>query len=410
MRFRIKKVLNLPEALEPNTVYLVRIAGGFDIYVTDNEGNTAYLHNPCPPERYTYETVEASYIASILRGDNSATFIASSDFTRQICRPVNVIGYLTVPDGSTRAFMGSGALAPNKKIYVAPHALHGFLIIDTVNNSLTLRGYSGAAYDFAWAGTVLAPTGKLYGIPYTERRIIVINPADDSYSFIDTGDTTPAKWAGGVLAPNGLIYGIPNNSNKFLVINPSNNTVSTITALSGGYNGGVLALNGKIYCIPHAVNRILVIDPSNNTQYHIDGSWTPITDYHWRSAVLGPNGLIYGIPFNDTRIMVVNPYNDTVELIGNVGTMNQSNWWGGCLAPNGLIYCMPSCHRNVLVINPKDNSTSLIGDVGTQTYKLAGAVLGPNGVIYGLPWSLGKVVTITPSYFNWEWSLFYNKS
>ena len=63
-----------------------------------------------------------------------------------------------------------------------------------------------------------------------------------------------AKWPGGVLAPNGKIYGIPCESSSVLIIDPVTNTANTtaITGLSGSgkWFGGVLAPNGKIYGIP----------------------------------------------------------------------------------------------------------------------------------------------------------------
>jgi hypothetical protein len=40
-----KVVANLPATLEPNTLYLVRVGSGFDIYVSDLTGNIAYSIN-----------------------------------------------------------------------------------------------------------------------------------------------------------------------------------------------------------------------------------------------------------------------------------------------------------------------------------------------------------------------------
>ena len=41
------------------------------------------------------------------------------------------------------------------------------------------------------------------------------------------------KWLGGVLAPNGKIYGIPRNSTTVLEIDPSDNSTNTFGSLSG---------------------------------------------------------------------------------------------------------------------------------------------------------------------------------
>lgn len=45
IKFR-KEVSVLPEVLTANTLYMVRIGTGFDLYVTDSTGNTAHKINP----------------------------------------------------------------------------------------------------------------------------------------------------------------------------------------------------------------------------------------------------------------------------------------------------------------------------------------------------------------------------
>ena len=74
--------------------------------------------------------------------------------------------------------------------------------------------------------------------------------------------TATSKWVGGVLAPNGKIYGIPHDSGTVLVIDPITNTVDTFGVLPGGskWVGGVLAPNGKIYGIPFNSGTVLVIN------------------------------------------------------------------------------------------------------------------------------------------------------
>jgi hypothetical protein len=70
-------------------------------------------------------------------------------------------------------------------------------------------------------GGVLAPNGKIYGIPYNSVSILCIDPATDTAetfgSFTGTG-----KWWSGVLAPNGKIYGIPLYANAVLVLTVKN--------------------------------------------------------------------------------------------------------------------------------------------------------------------------------------------
>jgi hypothetical protein len=62
-----------------------------------------------------------------------------------------------------------------------------------------------------WVGGVLAPNGKIYGIPLDATDVLVINPENNTATRTNFGLTLTDsnKWIGGVLAPNGKIYGIP---------------------------------------------------------------------------------------------------------------------------------------------------------------------------------------------------------
>ena len=113
-----------------------------------------------------------------------------------------------------------------------------------------------------WRGGVLAPNGKIYGIPWESTTVLEIDPV--AKTATEFGSLTGSmKWQGGVLAPNGKIYGIPNNSTTVLEIDPVAKTATTFGSLSGSWkwNGGVLAPNGKIYGIPYEATTILEIDP-----------------------------------------------------------------------------------------------------------------------------------------------------
>ena len=141
----------------------------------------------------------------------------------------------------------------------------------------------------------------------------------ESTSLFDGGTDlsgTDNKWVGGVLAPNGKIYGIPFNSTTVLCIDPSDNTVSTFGSLSGTFkwHGGVLAPNGKIYGIPYFDTTVLCIDPSDNTistfgDLSSDGE-------EWAGGVLAPNGNIYGIPHNSTEVLCIVIQEDPPEEPG----------------------------------------------------------------------------------------------
>jgi maltose-binding protein MalE len=94
---------------------------------------------------------------------------------------------------------------------------------------------------------------------------LIIDPETNTIDTTSITGLTDNVWRGGVLAPNGKIYGIPFISTSVLIIDPETNTAdtNTISGLSSGvkWAGGALAPNGKIYGIPYADNSVLIIDP-----------------------------------------------------------------------------------------------------------------------------------------------------
>ena len=77
-----------------------------------------------------------------------------------------------------------------------------------------------------WAGGVLAPNGKIYGIPNYSSNILIIDPVAGTATRSNMGASLPDTntWAGGVLAPNGKIYGMPIETTNILQITPELNT------------------------------------------------------------------------------------------------------------------------------------------------------------------------------------------
>ena len=103
-----------------------------------------------------------------------------------------------------------------------------------------------------------AMSGANYASRFTD--MLAIERDKGSYGSLSVDidqmfvSVTADKWIGGVLAPNGKIYGIPYSSTSVLTIDPATNSANTaaITGLAGvtKWKGGVLAPNGKIYAVP----------------------------------------------------------------------------------------------------------------------------------------------------------------
>ena len=104
--------------------------------------------------------------------------------------------------------------------------------------------------------------------------VLIIDPATNTYNTTAiTSANTPGlydgtnKWAGAVLAPNGKIYGIPLSATSgVLIIDPQTNTasVSPLPGVTSDYTSGILAPNGKIYAIPRGASNVAILDPKAN--------------------------------------------------------------------------------------------------------------------------------------------------
>ena len=130
--------------------------------------------------------------------------------------------------------------------------------------STTTNTFGSLTGNEKWYGGVLAPNGKIYGIPFSSTQVLEIDPVAQTTTLFGSLAGT-AKWFCGILAPNGKIYGIPANSTQIVEIDPVAQTTALFGSLAGGdkWIGGVLALNGKIYGIPRNSTQILEIGTTN---------------------------------------------------------------------------------------------------------------------------------------------------
>ena len=117
------------------------------------------------------------------------------------------------------------------------------------------------------SGAIDLNNSRVRGLAGKASGTISFSDLRGKSSFVNTATTfgnLPGyeKWIGGVLAPNGKIYGIPASSTTVLEIDPVTKTATTFGNLPGSWNwyGGVLAPNGKIYGIPFDSTTILEID------------------------------------------------------------------------------------------------------------------------------------------------------
>jgi len=281
-----------------------------------------------------------------------------TDEVRQIIIPT------TIPQRTQ--FVG-GVCLPNGKIY---RLGFNILIQDTNNDTFSFISVNYGSLKGGYSGCVLGPNGKIYGVPGSADNVIVINPNDDSYSFITSPDicgNVDRKWYGGALAPNGNIYCFPRrNASSILLINTNNDTATaSIPTLQGNfivpspnegvYTGGCLAQNGKIYSAPSnpgpsdssAGRFFMEIDPSSNTYQYIGKSISsifpslpPTRLFYFPS--LAQDGWIYCAADGDNLNAIrFNPNTYDIQILSLSPAPLQNRRVGCTLAPNGKIYFHP---------------------------------------------------------------------
>ena len=187
-------------------------------------------------------------------------------------------------------------------------------------DTTTITGIPEVSGINMWRGSVLAPNGKIYNIPFDSTSVLIVDPVTNTADITTiTGlPTGNAKYQGCVLAPNGKIYGIPCNSPSVLIIDPVTNTAdtTTITGLTeeNKYTLGALGLDGKIYGMPRHATSVLIIDPVTNTAdtTSITGLSTGL--FKWAGGVLGPDGKIYGIPNDVSSVLIIDPSSLVVQI------------------------------------------------------------------------------------------------
>lgn len=302
-----------------------------------------------------------------------------------------------------------GVLAPNGKIYGMPHYSSKVLVIDPLTRTTSfITAQSG------YLGGVLARNGKIYGIPNGSNNVLVIDPDTHDISFIPLGR---GGWAGGVLIPNGKIYGVPQGSTDFLVIDPETHDISFIPiGRQGDYVGGVLGPNGKIYCIPGGWSRhALVFNPATNHRKFIENMPGNNRERRWSGGVLAPNGKIYGIPYSNNNVIIFDTKTDTVSFVDvrdTAGVQNSLEWSGGVLAPDGKIYFIPNHSSRILVFDPTNHTFDRSYTLSGAPNKWHGGVLAPNGKIYGIPQHSNNAVEFStgqPVHPPWMLQAYFNK-
>ena len=267
-------------------------------------------------------------------------------------------------------------------------------------------------------GSILAPNGRIFGIPAGATSNTYIDTATDTVVTFSNGAAFGGGgWGGGALGSNGKIYTVPNGVANFMVLDPVALTHVIKTTAAGGWThttsgwaGGVLAPNGKIYCAPASATNILCINPATDTASNVPTAGQPsLTGNSCYCAILAPNGYIYFTPFTATKFIKFNPTTETYTTITITGTTTSYQWRSAVLAPNGKIYMAPNYTpvplSNMIVIDTATDTGALVAmthepDGLAPNWSNAGmfngGAMGADGYIYYTPYTGKYVLRVNP--------------
>jgi len=317
----------------------------------------------------------------------NATSVLEVDVARRQVRTFGRLGG-TTPDSECAGAIHCGAdkwidgvLAPNGKIFGIPFGADTVLEIDPAMSSVSTFGVISSPVQRKWLGGVLGANGLIYAIPYDAETVLEIDPETHAMTLFGAVGRAPCKWYGGVLAPNNKIYAIPYSERYILEIDPETHRAIPFAMVASGWGkwaGGVLATNGKIYGIPALSTSILEFDVYNPASTETFGN-LPNTGYmsdKWNGGVLASNGKIYGMPWRSSSILEFDPATKAIGLRGNLPHGNFS-WHGGILSKSGKVVALPYNSKRVLEISnvcaQRFPTSSVTSDLKERTPMLAHA-------------------------------------
>lgn len=267
------------------------------------------------------------------------------------------------PDlGNARWKWKCGVLTGNGCIYCAPYNSNHFLKIDTNNCGVTLLAdveipeeVSGASR--MWSSGALATIdGCIYSMPLSARRILKLNPVDDTVSSA----TNKAKYIGTVAHTDNYLYGISHRIRRIIRFDPFTQSITILNKGEdwGPFNDGnssALGRDGHIYAAKGATYvgaKNLKIDVASNTCTHSvvgKAKHDNIGTLGYNSAIPGDDGCIYWLPFHANRTLRYDPETQDSTKVGNdFANAGVVKWGSVAVANGGVIYFMPFDANRVL--------------------------------------------------------------
>merc|ERR1719329_350396 len=117
--------------------------------------------------------------------------------------------------------------------------------------------------DSKWDGGVVTSEGKVVGIPFDSREVLLIDPEARTVELFGDLAAANSRWSGGVATLDGKVLGVPGDADQILLIDPETRSTELFGDLQGEdkWYGGVATSDGKAVGIPYDSQHVLLVDP-----------------------------------------------------------------------------------------------------------------------------------------------------
>lgn len=275
---------------------------------------------------------------------------------------------MTTPSyiGSNHMFVDGG----NGFAYSAPGTSGVILKLNLSNDTITTFGsYPSGGTNLYYNGVLSPTTGKIYFVPSTDvvtqtastPNILVIDPTDDSESYIPWPYDTSSQFNDLSITPDGIIYllgGFFTSNQDIIKIDTNTENITLIstptpTGTSSTEACSIYSISGYFYLIVNMYDTIYKIDPTDDSvttiSATIDNNSNDVT------LVETSTGIIYGI-FGGSSTVPVFKIDTSDDSVINLPPLPTTSFITSAFIQDDIIYLL-SIGGSIFSINTNDNDS-----------------------------------------------------